>query len=344
MGASSRVRSYQFLPYYQGAGFTCKVSPLFNDNYLQKLYTQGSVGKLNIALCYIKRLAVLFTIPFYNIVIIEKELFPYLPSTTEKMLMFLGVKYIVDYDDAIFHNYNLHPNSLIRKALQNKISHVMRNAFAVVAGNDYIASYARQSKAKEVVIIPTVINTNTYTVKQWRAGKKIVIGWIGSPTTLKYLHSLLPVFKKLIARYNIEIHIVGGQKGIGLDGYEMVHQWSEAEEINLIKNFDIGIMPLENSPWEAGKCGYKLIQYMGCGIPVVGTPVGVNDYIIKHGINGYKATTIEEWFVYLDILITNDSDRIKMGKEGRRLAETEFDISGAFTKWVTLLQSNTINA
>lgn len=341
LGASSRLRSFQYVPFYETAGISCTVAPLFNDGYLQRFYAKKSTGKVNLLLCYFKRFLLLFTVGRYDAVVIEKELFPYMPAIAEKLLRLLRVRYIADYDDAIFHNYDIHPNRLITFFLKNKIAGVMRNAATVVAGNEYLSGYAKKAGANITCIIPTVINTDVYKVNRQPVKEYVVIGWIGSPTTVKYLELLLPVLNVLNDKHAVQLWIVGGKRGIGSKN-EVVKDWSETGEVGLIQQFDIGIMPLQDSPWERGKCGYKLIQYMGCGLPVVGSPVGVNNSIIQHGRNGFKANTREDWINSLEALITNPALRAKMGQDGRMIVEEQFNTAGAAAKWLQII-NETIN-
>ncbi|WP_266202557.1 glycosyltransferase family 4 protein [Pontibacter kalidii] len=286
------------------------------------------------------RLLQLFTIWKYDIVVIEKELFPYLPATVERILSFLGVKYIVDYDDAIFHNYDMHPNKYVRAALGNKIAQVMKYATLVVTGNEYLKAYAVRAGAKEVSFIPTVIDTSKYRIKsKANANENITIGWIGSPSTLQYLNLIKSVLEELSALYSFELAIVGGKSGIGLQGIEKVLEWSEDKEIEMIQDFDIGVMPLKDELWELGKCGYKLIQYMGCGVPVIGSPVGANNDIIQEGKNGFKPTNLEEWKQAFQELLENKELRRLMGANGRRIVEEKYSLQITQTQWLHKIQA-----
>src|SRR5471032_1020683 len=83
-------------------------------------------------------------------------------------------------------------------------------------------------------------------------------------------------------------------------------------------------MPLIDSPWERGICGYKLIQYMACGKPVVASPVGVNQEIVAHGVNGYLAATLDEWVHAFRTLSSNKQDQQDMGMQGRRYVEERY--------------------
>jgi glycosyltransferase involved in cell wall biosynthesis len=327
------------MPFYELNSINCTVSPLFNDEYLKGVYEKRALSVINVLKCYFNRFIALFSIQKFDIIIIEKELFPYLPAFAEWFFKFLKIKVIVDYDDAIFHNYNLSGNKLVKLFLGDKIKRVMKYADVVVAGNSYIFSYAERAGAKRILIIPTVINIHNYDLKESTNANEVIIGWIGSPITLKYLKSLSSVLLYLCSRYPIKIHIIGGKSGIGLPEYETILEWQEEREVKLIRECDIGIMPLLNSPWENGKCGYKLIQYMGCGLPVIGSPVGVNEFIIKNGVNGFKAIDLDQWQHYLELLILDKNLRIKMGAAGRLFVTENFSLESKSKDWIALLRS-----
>ncbi|UOK43758.1 MULTISPECIES: glycosyltransferase family 4 protein [Flavobacterium] len=325
LGASSRLRSFQYFPFLKEEGINVSVSPLFNDAYLEALYN-GKKSLRTVFFAYLKRFVVLFSVFKYDKVVIEKELFPYFPAFFELFLSLFGVCYIVDYDDAIFHNYDLSNNKMIRFFLSNKIGIVMKNAENVVAGNEYLAEKARVSGAKNVVIIPTVIDISRYDTVQLRDREKIVVGWIGSPSTFKYVKNIFPVFEELAKHYPIEVHIVGANEDVPVSFPVQFIKWAEYTEVDSIAAFDIGIMPLENSCWEKGKCAYKLIQYMACGLPVVASPVGMNREVVLNGINGYLADTEALWYAFLEELLKNPAKCSIFGSEGIRLVERHYTV------------------
>jgi hypothetical protein len=163
-GASSRLRSYQYFPYLEEEGIKITVSPFFNNDYLENLYAKKSTLK-QVMQAYIKRFFIVCTVYKYEYIIIEYELFPYFPAWIEFLFHLFGIKYLVDYDDAIFHNYDLHPNPLIRFFLKKKIDKVMKYSYTVIAGNEYLTGRAYRAKAKKVQIIPTVIDLTKYATK-----------------------------------------------------------------------------------------------------------------------------------------------------------------------------------
>lgn len=344
-GASSRLRSFQYFPLLSVDGVNITVKPFFDDIYLEKLYQGKKQSSLKILKYYVLRLFLLFSVGRYDIVVIEKELFPYFFSWFERLLNFLGVKYIVDYDDAIFHNYDLNKNRVIRFLFRNKIKSVMKNSKCVVAGNSYLARRAIEAKAEKVAIVPTVIDTNNYVKKTNYQADKIIIGWIGSPSTFKYVKSLFPLFDELVEKYDCKIHFVGAkdESEISYKNIEYI-RWTEETEIELISKFDIGIMPLDNSPWELGKCSYKLIQYMGCGVPVVASPVGMNIEVVEDGVNGYLANNDMEWKEQLEKLILNSSLRENFGKNGRKKVEDKYSLNAKYSQMRSILNQELIES
>lgn len=338
-GASSRLRSYQYFPFLEDAGLTVSVRPLFNDGYLEELYA-GRKPILSLFLAYIHRFFVLFTVFKYDKIVIEKELFPYFPAFFEYLLSFFGVSYIVDYDDAIFHNYDLSSNAFIRFFLKNKINSVMKCATTVVVGNDYLAAKAIAANSKKVIVIPTVIDITRYTSSVKTDHTPQVIGWIGSPSTFKYVKFLFPVFETLFKKYPIEVHIIGAKEEVSVSFPIRFINWTEASEVTSICNFDIGIMPLVDSQWEKGKCAYKLIQYMACGIPVVASPVGMNTIVVRPGENGFLATSLKEWTESLEETLKDRMKCYTFGARGRQLIESCYTLQKTAPKWITILKSS----
>jgi len=325
-GASSRLRSYQYFPFLEAKGISVTVSPFFDEDYLVNLYAGKRIAKRKLIKFYLTRFITLFSIYKFDRIIIEKELFPYFFSWFEKALYLLNVRYIVDYDDAIFHNYDLSTNKLISFCLKNKINNVMKYSNCVLAGNSYLAERARFSGAKKVVILPTVIDIEVYKPKTNYNSSKIIVGWIGSPSTFKYVQKYAVIFEKILEIANVELHIIGATEDLGLGNKVKYLKWTEESEVALISQFDIGIMPLENSLWELGKCAYKLIQFMGCGIPVIASAVGTNKEVVEDGINGFLVETEEQWLRKLSLLIENKALRKEFGEKGRIKVESNYSI------------------
>jgi len=323
LGASSRVRAYQYIPFLSENGVEVTPAPLLDSQYLQRRYSGQSRDVAAIAATYLRRLFELMRAGRrFDLLWVEKEIFPWLPGLLEQVLT-SRIPYVVDYDDALFHQYDLHPNPVTRWLLGRKIDEVMRRAVVVMTGNEYLASHARTAGARKVEIVPTVIDLDRYDPSPL-AHQGLVIGWIGSPATAAYL--------QLVRKPALHAHRTHGARvvTVGSGNVELgdvpveVHPWSEASEVDEIRRFDVGIMPLPDEPWERGKCGYKLVQYMSAGKPVIGSPVGVNRDLIQPGVNGLFATTDEEWTDALDRVLRSPAEAARMGQRGRELVERRY--------------------
>lgn len=326
MGASSRLRTLQYLPILKDHGIDIDVVPFYDDTYLFNLYQEKKRALGNVLLRYLRRVATMLRVKAYDLVWVEKEILPWFPPHLERMLHHLGVPYVVDYDDAIFHRYDLHPLPWIRCLLGKKIDTIMRNAAMVIAGNDYIAQRAHLAGSEHVRIIPTVIDLDRYPESGNAGFGRFTIGWMGSPTTFGFLRSLAPVLAEAKERFPIRVAVVGAaadaDAGLPFD----YRSWTESSEVAQLGAFDVGIMPLPDTPWARGKCGYKLIQYMACGLPVIAARVGVNKEIVTHGENGFLVSGAKQWLDAIERLYTRSDLRRQMGRAARKTVEERYHL------------------
>jgi glycosyltransferase involved in cell wall biosynthesis len=254
------------------------------------------------------------------------ELFPYLPGWVECAARCAGKPIIYDMDDAFFNQYDSHPNLLVRRLLGRKLVPLLRGASLAICGNSYLRDYASRY-CRRTEIVPTVVDTAIYMPSGRRDNTEpVTVGWIGSPSTWTYVRPLVPLLQSIAEERDLRICVVGaGPHNTGPSRLDF-RDWSETEEIALIQGMDIGIMPLPDQPWARGKCGYKLIQYMACGRPVVASPVGVNAEIVEHGVNGFLATTEAEWAEAIRELAADPHLRARMGAAGRRKVEQSYSL------------------
>jgi glycosyltransferase involved in cell wall biosynthesis len=341
LGSTSRVRAYQYLPYLKSAGLKVTEAPLLGAKYLKCLYRGKRIGYGYIGLAYLRRLMVLVRGFRFDLLWIEKELLPLLPAWGEVLLASCGIPYIVDYDDATFHQYDLHPNTLVRRVLGEKIDVVMRRAALVIVGNEYLAQRARRAGVRRVECLPTVVDLERYEIaaRPKEGPPSFQIGWIGSPVTAHYLEMIAEALRQISQESDTKVIIVGAE-GVRLDGVPLEFRpWTEEAEVCDIQSFDVGIMPLADGPWEQGKCGYKIIQYMACGKPAVASPVGINKQIIEDGRNGFLATTTSQWVGALRLLRDHQDLRQRLGRRARMTVEQEYSLQVAAPRLVSLLRS-----
>lgn len=288
---------------------------------------------------YLNRIKKIICTEQYDLIWIEKEALPWFPAWFEIFLL-RNKPYILDYDDAVFHNYDRHRLKWVRYILGQRIDRLMANATLVTVGNPYLAQRAKNAGANWVEIIPTVIDLNRYPLKIVRAKENqdiLRIVWIGSPSTMKFLKILEAPLAILSRQFNFKFCIIAGSD-IHLSGVDVEFiAWSLEAEVAAIQACDIGVMPLVDSDWERGKCGYKLIQYMGCSLPVVASPVGINCEIVRVGTNGYLAETTDEWVSTLKKLLEDRELRYHMGDNGRKLVEAEYSTQQIAPKLANLL-------
>lgn len=325
-GASSRMRSLQYLPFLENHGIKVEVNPLYDETYLNNLYENNTRELGNVLRRYLKRAFSLASCRRYDLIWLEQEVFPWFPPVVERFMHRFGIPYVVDFDDAIFHRYDRHDRRLVRCLLGNKIDQIMKDAALVVAGNRYLADRARRSGSRHVQIIPTVVDLNRYGRASKPKAEPFTIGWIGSPSTFDYLRTLAPVLIALMNRYPIRVTVIGATGGAKTGLPFEFHPWTEASEVAMLQSFDVGIMPLPDTPWARGKCGYKLIQSMACGLPVVASKVGANIDIVQHGKNGFLVSSSRQWFKALECLFTQPALHRQMGCSARRTVEEKYHL------------------
>ena len=338
LGASSRIRSYQYLPALKRSGIDVTPLPLFDSRYLTRLYAGKNRNIPQVIAAYFDRIKKIFQTESVDLVWIEKELLPWAPPWLESYLARKKVPFVVDYDDAIFHHYDLNRHYLVRCMLGRKIDRVMQAARLVITGNRYLAQRAARAGARWIEQIPTVIDLEKYRVKPGRKGTPFTIGWMGSPTTAVYLKLVEPAIIQFCRYHEARLVVIGAgnlelSPRIPLD----LRPWSEADEAASIAAFDVGIMPLPDTPWARGKCGYKLIQYMGGGRPVIASGVSADLDIVQVGKSGFLADSTTQWIDRLNILYHNRNLGRKMGEKGREIVAARYSLQVTAPRLASLL-------
>jgi glycosyltransferase involved in cell wall biosynthesis len=315
--ASTRYRVLQYLPFLDEAGFECETQPLLSDRYLARKLDEGRTDSAEVVKGVLRRVLSLRAIRRFALVVIHMEALPYLPPFFEKALAKWGVPYVYDFDDASFHQYDQAEGWFVRWMFSEKIRQVIEGATLVTAGNEYLADYARAFN-RHVVVVPTVVDVDKFVPRPDRTERACaIIGWIGSPSTAAYVVERQHVWHKIAADHRCAFRLVGAGHAI-LDSPSMeTRSWHEQTEALEVRDFDIGIMPLRDDPWSRGKCGFKLIQYLACGLPVVASPVGVNSQIVVDGETGFLCESDEEWIARLSQLVADPQMRRSMGDKGR---------------------------
>lgn len=324
-GASSRYRTYQYQPFLKEAGVQSRCLPLFGNDYLQDRYTKGRRGSRYMDF-YQQRWQDMERIKDCELAVIEKELLPYLPAMFEKKAFQAARHRLLDFDDAVFMNYQLHPNPLVRLVLRKKIDHLMAWSDGVIGGSRFLCEYARQH-APQVWYVPTTVDVEKYLLHDHNHDGLVSIGWIGTPWSARYLPVIRNALQQLAKEVSLRFLVVGANAPQWDGVPSQTIPWSEDKEAEWIRWMDIGIMPLIDSPFERGKCGLKILQYMAAGVVPVASDIGGNRDLITHGVDGFLCTREEEWVEYLLELARNPTRRAEMGRAARVKAENEFSLS-----------------
>jgi len=266
-----------------------------------------------------------------DVLYVQKRLFP---KRLLSLVKQINPHIVFDLDDAIY----------LRTRLRHRLDAMLRAASVVVAGNDRLATYATQFN-EQVIVIPTVVDTDLCQLPcgaRHPGDKRVVIGWIGSDPNRGDLAPMRPVLDWLSEHYDDEIVL----RTVGRRPLEMETKlqlefvpWTLQGSRAALQQFDIGIMPLDDTEWNRGKCGLKLIQYMAVGTPAVASPVGVNRDIVGDGETGYLAETTQEWSDRLACLIGDEALRLRMGHAGRRRVEQRYSVKSALPLLVGVLKS-----
>jgi glycosyltransferase involved in cell wall biosynthesis len=340
LGAPSRLRFLQYFPWLENGGLQLTVRPLLSDVMLRTRYQRGTYDTVSLLWAYASRWRAMLLRRNFDVIWIEKEALPWAPLWVERLLL-RGIPYVLDYDDAVFHQYDQHSRAWVRRLYGRRLDGLMANAAMVVCGNNYLAQRAHGAGAQLTVVVPTVIDLTRYSCKSRVSGVVSLprIVWIGSPSTARYLELLREPLRVLAEQQPFVLRVIGGG-AVDFPGVQVeLMSWSENTEVDSIRACDVGVMPLVDSSWERGKCGYKLIQYMACGLPVVASNVGVNADIVTQGENGYLANTPLEWTTALGKLLKDAPLRAQMGTAGRQLVESTYCVQQTGPIMTKLLRS-----
>jgi glycosyltransferase involved in cell wall biosynthesis len=340
---SSRTRVFQYLPHLNKLGvdadvikYETSLDYALHAKFQPKNPYQKSIFLL--ARVIIKLLDVLFgnlsitrlllAARSHDVVFVQKVL---LPVIVQKTLTKLNDNIVFDFDDAIYAN---------KSHSQERLNHFLSQAKLAVIENEETRSYVKKFGVTPLIITGPIDCDRYKPAKSKEKNQEIVIGWIGSSTTTEYLSLLAKPLQELSSKYPHVVLELIGSAHIDLKGVRMKrYPWSLDTETTLLSRFDIGVMPMPDDEWTRGKGGYKLLQYMAMGIPAVCSPVGVNTEIVLHGETGYLAETEEEWFLYLEKLITEEQSRSSMGQNGRLRVQSEYSFERNTPKLLEAIRS-----
>ncbi len=319
---SQRFRFEHYLPDLAQKGISYSYHSFVDIKTWQLIFTKGNhfEKSMGVAWGFIKRFFLLFKIISCDFVYIHREAASIGPPFFEFVIAkILRKKIIYDFDDAIWVKVSSSANPKASNIKCTwKVKYICKWSHITSVGNIYLADFAKKY-CKKVVIIPTVVNTEAaHNRIKDQSDKPLTIGWTGTFTNFYNLEKIIYPVKKLQEKYNCRFLIIADTDPLFSQmQYEFI-KWNKATEIDDLIKFNIGIMPLNNTEVEMGKCGFKAIQYLSLGIPAVVSPVGANCDVVEDGVTGYWAQGEEEWYNKLELLINDTNRRISMGIAARK--------------------------
>ncbi len=334
---SQRFRFEQYFKFLHENSYQFDVKSFWSEKGWSVLYQEKQmIAKFGALLMgFIRRFYLLFYIYQYHRIFMHREALPIGPPIIEYIVSRIFKKKIIyDFDDAIWLPNTSEQNRLISKLkYHQKVQRICRWSWKISCGNDFLAAFARKFNS-QVILNPTTIDTDYHKSDEHRLkNQAVTIGWTGTHSTIKYLEPIHPVLEELVDEFQVKLIIISDTKpDWDFDNYEFI-PWDKSHEIEQLDRLDIGIMPLADSEWEKGKCGFKALQYMALEKPAVVSNVGVNTTIIEHGTNGFLCEKTEDWKTYLIQLIKSESLRKALGKNGRQKVMDSYSVlsnSGLF--------------
>lgn len=328
---SSRYRVEQYLPLLRRADIQWDLRPGYGPRYNQV----ASTG-LRHAYTFshkVAQISRLYDVASFDAVFVQRPILPSVPLV-ELAISRICNNLIFDVDDAIW----LAPDGLPHPTRLRAFRNICAAATTLIAGNQYIAD-AMDAPSK-TTILPTVIDTERY-VPAPRSHRDMCVGWMGTASNFPNLDLVVPALIRLLdRRRDVYVRLVSNRIFPPLRGHPRVeqHQWSSHSEVEQLQSFDIGLMPLRDTPASRGKCAFKMIQYMAVGIPTVASPVGANTEVMSEGHTGFFATSAIEWEQRLDTLLNDVALREQMGCTARTRAESGYSLSRTLPRFVTLLR------
>lgn len=338
-----RFRIEQWEPILRESGVELTYAPFETTELRSVLYSGGKIVEKigGVTRSMRRRSDELSSLSKFDLVYLFREAALLGPPWFERKITRSGVPMVFDFDDAIFFSYKSPSNGYLSYLkFPGKTAEICRLSAHVLAGNEFLADYARANN-ENVTIIPTTIDTDKYEFVERADDHEIVtIGWSGSFSTIQHLDTIRGVLQDLAKTENFRLLVIGTPQykipGVDVEAI----QWRSKTEIDDLRHIDIGLMPLPDDNWSKGKCGLKALQYMALGVPTICSPVGVNSTIIRDGENGFLAGNAEEWIEKIKLLIHSPELRRKLGRAGRATVEREYSARVVAPKVLDIFRSS----
>lgn len=343
--AATRHRVLQFVAPLANRGIQVRFSPFLNEPLFANLYRPAKMLRMlpRLLLQVLMRGVQLVRASRSDVLFVQREAALFGPPVFEWVVVRLLHKpMILDLDDATYLSYTSPVYGRLATFLKasRKTAALLRWAAHVVAGSPVVAEYARRL-GKSTSVLPTIVDVGKVHPGVRTPSHVPVLGWIGTHGTYKLLETIFPVLERLVQSHPFRLRLIGsGRSAVSIRGVDVeTSPWCRESELADMQSFDIGLYPLIDDAWNAGKSGFKAIQYLSLGLPFVMSPVGICETLGVAGRTHLLARTEEEWLAALRRLIEDEPLRESMGREGREYAVKEFSIDKHADELARVLRS-----
>jgi glycosyltransferase involved in cell wall biosynthesis len=332
--ASSRHRVLQYFPYLRQHGVEPLASRPVPARVYQRLVERGERGRRGsrpafYGLFLACRVFDVLRANPDDVVVIQRDLFPFGPPLLERLLVRRSARLVYDTDDATYVRPAFTPDTPFQRLRRfDKVAEVVSRARWVSVATAPIAVWARQYNQR-VSVVPMAVDLAEYdAVRAATPADRVVLGWAGTAGGLRYLEALAPVLRELAERRSIVVRVIsGGYRDVRLPGVPVeARPWRAETALADMRAFDIGLVPLDNTPFEQAKFPFKLLQYLALGVPAVSARVGVAADVIEERRNGLLARSPAEWRAALEALIADADLRTRLGSAGRETVAAHYTI------------------
>lgn len=272
----------------------------------------------------------------YDAVIVQKKL---LSLGKVRRLRHRARRLIYDIDDAIWQPHGRAHHWVTRLRTTLRLRSIVRAAHLCLVANRELASHLGQW-SNRVKVFGMALDETVWKPCTPSPGSGVTLGWSGAPGNLGYLESLEPALIEIQRRHpSTTVKVLCG-KAPRFTQLKAEHvPWRQGEEAQVVRTFDIGLLPLPDNPFAAAKSPIKGLQYLASGIPSVATPLAATRELFGGETTARFARTNDEWVAQLDLLLSDSGMRERMGREANLCFLKNYSLSQQAKRLATYLQA-----
>jgi glycosyltransferase involved in cell wall biosynthesis len=354
--AGTEYRIKKWIPFLEAHNYQVIIKNVYDEKKFKKLVSKGD----NIIFFQVGFIVKRFFQFFYAItcktVIVRRTVLLYNEygqgTFMEILLNSIHPNVILDFDDDMQIQDPEKSKSIFPKILlenKGKFYSTLNKYERFIVGSEYLKNlvlrYNDRVDLNNILTIPTCVDYEKYPAKDYSDPEVITFGWIGSIANLIYLDTLIEPLNSIAKDHKIKLLVISGKDYKNESArFEIENvKWSLEKEVENLLRIDVGLMPLHNTAMEKGKCGFKLIQYMGLGLVSVASAITINKEIIDDEANGFLVYDFPDWEAVLRKVIKRKSEFNEIGAAARKKIALKYSftaLADPYIKFVTTFNFN----